>query len=70
MWDAEPLADFCHDNRVLTHGESWGEGRIVGKMPPAIFAKMCADGTAFDEKAVKAYFLAHPENVVFERYLK
>lgn len=69
-FDAEPLADDCHESRVASQGARWGEGRVMGSMPPAIFNQMIRDGTAFDERAVMAFFMANPQYVRFERVLK
>jgi len=69
-FDAEPLADDCHASRVASQGDNWGDGKVVGSMPEAQFNKMLREGTAFDQRAVMAWFKANPQFVRFERALK
>jgi len=69
-YDAEPLADDCHENRAFNQGANWGEGQVVGSMPPHIFQKMLMDGTAFDQAAVMRFFRSNPQFVRFEKVLK
>lgn len=66
--DAQPLADDCAEDRAA--GGNWNEGRLVGSMPAPVFWHMVKQGTAFDAKAVHAYFRENPQLVRFDKYIR
>lgn len=67
-YDSQDLLDDCAASRQ--QGGSWGEGRIVGSMPPHIFQQMLKDGTAFDQVEVTEWFKANPHFLRFEPFGK
>ena len=69
-YDAQPFLDAAAEQRALTRGDRWGEGRHVGFIPPAELATMMRrDGTIRPESVV-AWLKANKAMVTFEKFLK
>lgn len=70
-FDAEPHLQYAKDARDATQGKSWGEGRMVGHIPPLFYAKISMiKDRAEREKAVRLFFQENPAFVMFDRFLK
>ena len=68
-YDAQPFLDAAAEERALTRGERWGEGRKVGTIPMAELATMMRqDGTIRPERVV-AWLKANQAMVTFEKFL-
>lgn len=69
-YDAEPHLDYAKAARDATEGQRWGNGKLVGHLPPAIFGKLLKlpkeERTPFIQKWLKE----NPKFVMFDRYLK
>lgn len=68
-FDAEPLLDDCAASRSGASNQ-WGDGQVVGSIPAPIYWKMVREGTAFDPRAVKAFFQSNPHFLRYERFIK
>lgn len=69
LFDAEPLLDDCAASRSVA-ANNWGEGQVVGSIPAPIYWKMVREGTAFDPKAVTAFFRSNPHFLRYEKFIK
>lgn len=68
-YDAQPFLDAAAEERALTRGERWGEGRKVGTIPMAELATMMRqDGTIRPERVI-AWLKANQAMVTFEKFL-
>lgn len=69
-YDAQPFLDAAAEQRASTRGESWGQGRHVGYIPPAELATMMRrDGTIRPESVV-AWLKKNEAMVTFEKFLR
>lgn len=68
-FDAEPLLDDCAASRNNA-ASTWGEGQVVGSIPAPIYWQMVREGTAFDPKAVTAFFRSNPHFLRYEKFIK
>ena len=69
-YDAEPYLDFAKAERDATQGSTWGEGRKVGTIPPAVMATFLRQDGGFDVKRAEAWLRANPAFVSFEPFLR
>jgi hypothetical protein len=73
-WDAEPYLEAAAEARQMTDGQSWGDTRKVGVLPPAEFGEwmriMREEGNDAAEKYIHAYFMDRPKLVHFGKYIK
>jgi len=70
-FDAEPHLLHAQRLREAQDGQRWGEGKLVGHIPPAFYAKICAiRDNAARVKAVRQFFADHPALVGYSPYLK
>ena len=69
-YDAEPYLEFAKAERDITQGQSWGEGRKVGTIPPAVMATFLRQDGGFDVKRAEAWLRANPAFVSFEPFLR
>jgi hypothetical protein len=68
--DAEPFLKAAAEERAITSGERWGEGRKVGTIPMAELATMMRqDGTIRPERVI-AWLKANQAMVTFDKFLK
>ena len=70
-FDADPHLEYAKQAREATNGQRWGEGKLVGHIPPAFYGQIL---TIRDpqgrKKAVQRFFKENPAFVMFERYGK
>lgn len=70
-FDAQPHLDYAKQAREATAGQRWGEGRLVGHIPPAFYAQILAiHGRDERKAAVAKFFRDNPAFVMFDRYRK
>lgn len=70
-FDAEPYVEYAKQAREATEGKRWGEGKIVGTIPPAFYAQILLIRDPQErKKAVKRFFQENPAFVMFDKYLK
>jgi hypothetical protein len=69
-FDAEPYLKAAAEARAKTAGQGWGNGRVIGTLPPLMLAKVqqIADPDERD-KAIMAFFRENPKFVKFDRAL-
>jgi hypothetical protein len=70
-FDAEPHLQYAKAAREATEGQRWGEGKLVGTIPPAFHAQILLIRDPQERKrAVQRFFKENPAFVMFERYGK
>lgn len=69
--DMEPYVEQAKLAREVNEGRRWGEGRIVGTLPPDVYGQVLLIKDASERKRfIRAYFQQNPALVHFEPYLK
>ncbi len=70
-FDAEPHLRHAEQARQQTAGMGWGEGRLVGHIPPAFYAMILKIRDPQErERAVMQFFRDNPAFVMFDRFKK
>lgn len=70
-YDAEPHLQYAAAGREAQNGKRWGEGRLVGHIPPLEYAKfLTIKDNSERQKAVKAWLRVNNKFVMYDRYLK
>lgn len=70
-FDAEPHLEYAAKAREATQGQRWGEGKLVGHIPPAFYAQILTIRDPQDRKqAVQRFLKENPAFVMFDRYGK
>lgn len=70
-FDAEPHLKYAQQLREANEGQRWGEGKIVGHLPPAFHAEVLMIRDPQERKRrVKQFFQENPAFVTYEPYLK
>lgn len=70
-FDAEPHLEYAKRAREATDGQRWGEGKIVGHIPPALHAEILLIRDPQERKRrVQKFFKENPAFVMFHRYGK
>ena len=70
-FDAEPHLDYAKQAREATDGQRWGEGKLVGHIPPAFYAQILLIRDPQERKsAVQRFLKENPAFVMFDRYGK
>lgn len=70
-FDAEPHLEYAKRARESTEGQRWGEGKLVGHIPPAFHGKLLLIRDPQERKrAVQQFFKDNPAFVMYEPYLK
>ena len=70
-FDAEPHIKYAARMREATAGQRWGEGKVVGTIPPALHAKILVTRDPQERKRmVREFFMENPAFVTYEPYLK
>lgn len=68
-FDAEPHLKHAAIARQSTEGKRWGEGRLIGHIPPAFYAQIIVMKDKEERrKAVRKFFAENPMFVMFDRY--
>lgn len=70
-FDAEPALQYVQALREAQEGKRWGEGRLVGHIPPAFYGPICAIRDPQERKqAIKRFFQDNPQFCGYSPYLK
>jgi hypothetical protein len=70
-WDAAPHLKHAENARIQTEGKGWGNGRLVGHIPPAIYAQVLLIKDKDERQAFLRNFLrTNPAFIMFDRYRK
>ena len=70
-FDAEPHLQYAKAAREATEGQRWGEGKLVGTIPPAFHAQILLIRDPQERKrAVQRFFKENPAFVMYDRYGK
>lgn len=70
-FDAEPHLQYARQAREATEGQRWGEGKLVGHIPPAFYAQILTIRDRDERKrAIQRFFKENPAFVMFDRYGK
>lgn len=65
VFDVEPLLDFNKSAfNSIDERATWGDGKMVARIPGPLYAQLKAKGVVDDEKAFKSW-LNHPDNRFF-----
>lgn len=69
-YDATPHLEYAKQAREATDGKRWGEGKLVGHIPPAEYARFL---TIKDNKvrmtAIKDWLRTNSQFVMFDKFL-
>jgi hypothetical protein len=70
-YDAAPIIEQCKEERIVSAGERWGDGRKIGTLPPTVMAQVFAiQGVEERKKFILNYLRANPAFVSFDKFLK
>lgn len=70
-FDAEPYVEYAKAARTSTEGQTWGEGRLVGTIPPAFHAELLAIRDPQQrQRKLREFFRNNPDFVMFSKYLR
>lgn len=70
-WDAAPHLEYAKRAREATEGQNWGNGRLIGHIPPVEYAKICALKDPKERRAAAMRFLRENQAfVMFDKALK
>lgn len=70
-FDAEPHLQHAKLARESTEGKSWGEGRMIGHIPPVFYAEILKIRDRDErDKAVMTFLRENPAFVMFDKALK
>ncbi|RYF31687.1 MAG: hypothetical protein EOO23_01700 [Comamonadaceae bacterium] len=66
-FDATPHLEYAKRAREATAGQRFGEGKFIGHIPPAFYAKICVIKDRKErEKAVRDFFIENPAFRMYE----
>ena len=71
-YDAAPMLEAAHAERVATAGDRWGEMRKVGVIPMAVLNQINAtkEGAIDRKAAILLWLKENPRMVTFDKFLK
>lgn len=70
-YDAQPHLDYAEQARIQTAGQRWGDGRLVGHIPPLEYARISQIKDRKErEKAVRLFLQTNTKFVMFDKFLK
>lgn len=70
-YDAEPHLRYAEQARQQTQGMNWGNGRLVGHIPPLEYAAIRQiKGRKEREKAIRLFLQTNTKFVMFDKFLK
>ena len=71
-YDAAPMLDAAHAERIATSGDRWGEMRKVGTIPMVELNRINATWPGAEDRKfqVLLWLKANPRMVTFEKFLK
>jgi hypothetical protein len=70
-YDATPHLQYAQQAREATDGQRWGEGKLIGHIPPAEYARfLMIRDNAERQKAIKTWLRENPAFCMFHRALR
>ena len=70
-YDAAPHLEHARIARESTEGKRWGEGKLIGHIPPVEYARISViRDPAERRKAIMTFLRENPAFVMFDRALK
>jgi len=70
-WDAEPHLRYAEEARQATAGQNWGTGKLIGHIPPAMYAQfLTIKDNVERKKAIMTWLRQNPAFTMFDRALK
>lgn len=70
-FDAEPHLRHAENARIQTSGMNWGEGRLVGHIPPAFYAEILTIKDPQErDRRIMEFFRQNKAFVMFDRFMK
>lgn len=70
-FDAAPHLEYAKQAREATEGKRWGEGRMIGHIPPAFYAKILTIRDRDErDQAIMTFLRENPAFVMFDKALK
>jgi hypothetical protein len=70
-FDAEPYLKAAEEARILSEGQRWGDGQIIGTLPPLVYAEIQGIPDPDErDKRIMAFFRQNPAFVRFTKALK
>ena len=71
-YDAEPMLEQAHAERVQTAGQRWGEMRKVGVIPMAVLNEINTrvQGASERQAEIFLWLKRNPAMVTFDKFLK
>lgn len=71
IYDAQPHLDYAARLREASEGQNWGDGKIVGHIPPAEYTRfLLMKDPVEKQKAIRAWLKENTKFVTFDKYLK
>lgn len=67
-YDAQPFLEHAANMRAATEGQRWGEGRVVGTVPPAVVSMFLRQDGRLDAKRCAAWLKENPHMIWFDRF--
>lgn len=68
-FDAAPHLAHAEHARQSTDGQRWGEGKLIGHIPPAYYAQILTVRDPQErKKAIKRFFAENPAFIMFDKY--
>ncbi len=70
-YDAKPFIEQAKEERHITAGDRWGDGKKVGTIPMAVYAEyLKIQGAEERKKYILRWLKENPAFVTFEKFLK
>jgi hypothetical protein len=70
-YDAEPILREAEMARQATEGQRWGDGKVVGKVPMAVYAQAIVIKDPRERhKFIANWLRENPKFVTFDKFLK
>lgn len=71
IYDAQPHLDYAARLREASEGMNWGDGKIVGHIPPAEYTRfLMMKDPQEKQKAIRAWLKENSKFCTFDKYLK
>ena len=68
-WDAQPHLEYARAARQATEGKRWGEGKLIGHIPPAMYAKIItARDRQHRKQLITEFFRDNPAFRMYDGY--
>lgn len=70
-YDAEPHLRYAQQARESTEGKNWGDGKLIGHIPPAEYARfLMIKDNAERKKAIMAWLRENSAFAMYDKALK